>query len=154
MIRELRRKDKQLSQEEAKEILESATYGVLSTIGKDGIPYGVPLSYCYQDNKIYFHAATTGHKLDNIEFSNQVSFCVVTDVKTLPDQFSTKYKSVILFGTVHEVEDDEKVKVYQMLINKYSNDFQEAGMEYIHQAGKNARVFEIRIEHMLGKGKK
>jgi nitroimidazol reductase NimA-like FMN-containing flavoprotein (pyridoxamine 5'-phosphate oxidase superfamily) len=154
MNRELRRTDRKLTEEEAAEILKTATYGILSTVGEDNIPYGVPLSYCYQDNKIYFHSAMVGHKLDNIAFNNQVSFCVVTDVETLPAQFGTKYRSVILFGTIQELEVAEKKEAYKLFINKYANDFQKSGMEYIQQAGNNARVFEISIERMIGKGRK
>ena len=67
MYREIRRKDRILSEEEMFRILEEAPYGVLSTVGEDGIPYGVPISFVYKEGAIFFHAAVEGHKLDNIK---------------------------------------------------------------------------------------
>lgn len=64
MFYEMRRKDRLLTEKEAKEILSEGEYGVLSTIGEDGYPYGVPVNYVYLNDSIYFHcAADVGHKL-------------------------------------------------------------------------------------------
>ena len=154
MFREMRRKDKALTNNEMLEILQTAEYGILSTIGEDGYPYGVPVNYVYHNNKIYFHAALTGHKLDNIAFNEKVSFCVVKDVELMPDDFNTKYKSVIAFGKVKEVPEAEKKDIYVIILEKFSKDFMESGMEYMRKAGDDAKVFQIEIEHMTAKGKK
>ena len=47
MFAEMRRQDRKLTQEEAEAILREGQYGVLSTTGEDGYPYGVPVSYAY-----------------------------------------------------------------------------------------------------------
>jgi nitroimidazol reductase NimA-like FMN-containing flavoprotein (pyridoxamine 5'-phosphate oxidase superfamily) len=154
MFREMRRSDKKLSDSEMLEILASAEYGILSTMGEDGFPYGVPVNFIYKDNRIYFHAAMTGHKLDNFAYNDKVSFCVVTDVALLPSAFSTKFKSVIAFGTVKEVAESEKNEIYLLFLEKLSKDFVEAGKEYINKAGANAKVFQIDVLHMTAKGKK
>ena len=154
MFKEMRRKDKALTNNEMLEILQTAEYGILSTIGEDGYPYGVPVNYVYHNNKIYFHAALTGHKLDNIAFNEKVSFCVVKDVELMPDDFNTKYKSVIAFGKVKEVPEAEKKDIYVIILEKFSKDFMESGMEYMRKAGDDAKVFQIEIEHMTAKGKK
>ena len=44
----LRRKDRGISHQEAVELLDKVEYGVLSTVDKNGQPYGVPLSYVYK----------------------------------------------------------------------------------------------------------
>lgn len=41
----MRRKDRAISDTEARALLEKAEYGFLATTGNDGLPYGVPLSY-------------------------------------------------------------------------------------------------------------
>jgi len=41
---DMRRKDRALSEEEAQALLDRTEYGVLSTVGGDGRPYGVPLN--------------------------------------------------------------------------------------------------------------
>ena len=66
MFREMRRNKQALSQEECTEILWKGTSGVLSLSGDDGYPYGVPISYAYDGEKLYFHCARAGHKLDAI----------------------------------------------------------------------------------------
>jgi len=84
-------------------LLEGQDYGVLSTASTDGYAYGVPLNYVYINNSIYFHCAVEGHKTDNITVNNKVSFCVVGEIEVLPDKFSTRYQSVIVFGLIEEV---------------------------------------------------
>ncbi len=49
MFKEMRRIDRKLDDQEAYKLLEEAQYGVLSTIGENGFPYGVPLNYAYVD---------------------------------------------------------------------------------------------------------
>ena len=56
-FREMRRMDRKISDNQARELLKNNTYGVLSTIGVDGYPYGVPLNYVFFNDAIYFHCA-------------------------------------------------------------------------------------------------
>ncbi len=154
MIREMRRKDRELKNDEAIEILKNNTYGVLSTVSENGYPYGVPISYIFFNNSIYFHSAIKGHKLDNISNNNRVSFCAVGHTQILPDEFSTKYESVIVFGRAIEVSDDEKNTILLEILNKYSVDYIEQGKEYIQKASKATKVIKISIEHISGKAKR
>lgn len=154
MFREIRRKDRELKNDEVIEILKNNTYGILSTISENEYPYGVPISYIFFNNSIYFHSAIKGHKLDNILSNNKVSFCVVGKTHILPDEFSTKYESVIVFGRAIEVFDDEKNTVLLEILNKYSAGYIEQGKEYIQKASKATRVIKISIEHITGKAKR
>lgn len=154
MFREMRRKDRLLDSNEIHKILEDNTYGVLATVGEDGYPYGVPISYVFYNNSIYIHSATKGHKLDNISFNNKVSFTVVGKTCLLSDQFSTNFESVIAFGKAVEVLEEEKYNALLEFINKYSPDFLEQGKDYIDKAGKATRAIKIEIEHITGKEKK
>ena len=54
MIRDMRRKNQALSQEECVRLLEENTSGVLAVLGDDDYPYTVPLSYVYHSGRIYF----------------------------------------------------------------------------------------------------
>ncbi len=92
MFRKMRRKDKQLSEEETIDILKSGEEGILATIGNDDYPYAVPLNYAYHENSIYFHSALSGHKIDNMDHNAKVSFCVVRDTRVVPEEFSTIFK--------------------------------------------------------------
>jgi uncharacterized protein len=154
MERKIRRTDRVLSESEAKGILEKGEFGILSTASLDGQPYGVPISYSYTGNVIYFHCAIDGHKLENLGKNNRVSFCVVGRTEVLPDQFSTKYESAIVFGKAFELTDDEKHKGLLEIVKKYSPGFIKEGLQYIENAANKARVYKIVIEAITGKSRK
>lgn len=152
---EMRRSDRQLSTNEAYDILEKGEYGVLSTIGEDGFPYGVPVSYAYdrEKNSIYIHgAANVGHKYQNICFSNKVCFTVVGATEILSEKFSTKYESVIAFGEVSLPQD--KMPALMALVKKYSAAFEEKGKAYASASLEKVSVYEIKIESLTAKGRK
>ena len=151
MFMEIRRKDKKLSDEETIEILKSGEEGILATIGKDNYPYAVPLNYSYHDNCIYFHCAPSGHKIDNMNHNSKVSFCVVKETQIIPENFSTKFKSVVLFGIAQELSGDEKEEGLMILVRSLSSDHIKAGEKYIKKAIEKTRVFKINIEHISGK---
>ena len=69
MFREMRRKKQQLEESECVEILKNEKRGVLSVIGDDGYPYGIPMDHYYneENGKIYFHCALEGHKMDAVK---------------------------------------------------------------------------------------
>ncbi|WP_368490161.1 pyridoxamine 5'-phosphate oxidase family protein [Clostridium sp. BJN0013] len=154
MFREMRRKDREIKSDEVIETLENSDYGILSTIGQNGYPYGVPVSFVFLNNSIYFHSAVEGHKLDNILNNSKVSFCVVGQTDILPDKFSTKYESVIVFGIASEVFNNEKNTTLLEILNKYSPDYIVKGKEYIKNASKATKVIKISIEHISGKARR
>jgi nitroimidazol reductase NimA-like FMN-containing flavoprotein (pyridoxamine 5'-phosphate oxidase superfamily) len=148
---EVRRKDRQSSEQEARELLSSGEYGVLSTVGPDGEPYGVPLSYVFRDGDICFHSAPEGRKLQNLTPNARASFCVVGATEVLPAQFSTRYQSVIASGEVRELEGEEKTQALGWLVEKYSPEFLQQGREYIASSQHKTRVFALRVRHLSGK---
>jgi len=154
MFKDMRRKDRELKNDEIIEILQNNTYGILSSISENGYPYGVPISYIFLNNSIYFHSATKGHKIDNILDNSKVSFCVVGETCTLPDKFTTNYESVIVFGKAIEVLDDEKNSALLEILKKYSPDYIKEGKEYIEKASHVTKVLKISIEHISGKARK
>ncbi|MFQ6041354.1 MAG: pyridoxamine 5'-phosphate oxidase family protein [Candidatus Poribacteria bacterium] len=142
MFRKITITDKRLNN--AMEILKLGEYGVLATSGEDGYPYAVPLSYVY-DNAIYFHCASTGHKIDNIKYNDKVSFCVVGRAKTLPDELNVDYQSVIVFGRARIIEGAEKHSALGKLMKKYAPE---------SKCQTDATVVKIEIEHISAKGGK
>ena len=153
-MKQLRRKDRAIPQDEAMAILNKAEYGVLSTISDNGEPYGVPLNFCIIDGYIYFHCAVEGQKIDNITQNSSVSFCAVGNTKILPDEFGAKYESVIVSGEVEEVADINKQIALEGLLHKYSPEFFDNGIEYIETLREKARVFRISIDRLTGKARK
>jgi len=153
-MRELRRKDRAISADEAMAILNRAEYGVLSTVSPDGKPYGVPLNFCIINHCVYFHCAMEGHKIENIEKNRFVSFCVVGSCEILPDQFGTKYESAIASGEIEEVFDNAKQIALEGLLKKYSSDYFEKGLAYIEKLNAKTRVFKVSVVHLSGKARK
>lgn len=151
MFREMRKKEREVFDEELRSIIENGEYGNLATINEDGYPYVVPISYVYYNNFIYFHCAKEGQKLDNISRNNKVSFSVISSTEVIPKQFSTKYKSVIAFGEALEVFEEEKEEVLLRLIEKYSVEYLEQGKKYISAAKDKTVVIKIDIKHITGK---
>lgn len=68
MFRTIRRFKQELTREECLAVLRSQPRGVLSLLGENGYPYGLPIDYWYNetDGKLYFHGAKEGHKIDAI----------------------------------------------------------------------------------------
>jgi nitroimidazol reductase NimA-like FMN-containing flavoprotein (pyridoxamine 5'-phosphate oxidase superfamily) len=153
-MRELRRKDRAITDDEAMAILNKAEYGVLSTVSPDGKPYGVPLNFCIIDRCIYFHCAIEGQKIDNIESNKSVSFCAVGKTEILPDKFGTKYESAIVSGEIEEIVGDHKQMALEGLLKKYSQNYFEKGLEYIETLNAKTRVFKIGIKQLTGKARR
>lgn len=154
MLKEMRRKDRQISEEEARLLLEKGEYGVLATIGTE-YPYAIPVNYAVIKNYIYIHGTNEGgQKIDNININNKVCFTVVGDTEVLADKFSERYESIIALGTIEEVFGDEKQLGAEELINKYSSEFKDAGMKYIKLAIDKISVHRITIEQITGKARR
>lgn len=153
MFREMRLKaDNQLPQEQALEMLKNAPYGVIALEGDENYPYTVPVNYAFEDNKIYFHGATEGHKVDATKRNEKVSFCVVTQADIVPEAYNCLYLSTVAFGKVKIVEDsEEKKKALGLIIDKYSKGFEEGGHAYMKASWEEVLTFVIELEHITGK---
>ena len=154
MVHELRRKDRGMTEAEVRDLLERGEYGVLSTRGPDGAPYGIPLNYCVIDDAVYFHGAVEGRKLANLAVDGRVSFCVVGTTEVLPDRFSTRYESVIITGIATEAYEEEKQLALEGLLAKYSAEYRLEGLNYIGAQGMRTRVFRIDIGSVCGKARR
>ena len=124
MFRDMRRKNCAISAEAAAKILREGDFGVLALSGDDGYPYAVPINYAVEGNKIYFHSAKVGHKLDAIRRNDKASFCVVDRHEVIAEEFTTYFTSAIAFGRIRIVEDNDdpdKLRGLELLADKYSS---------------------------------
>lgn len=150
---EMRRNERKMENEETLKILSDGLYGILSTIGEDNQPYGVPMSYVVVDDYIYYHGTNAGgKKYNNVIYNNKVSFTVVGKTQVLPDKFGTLYESAIVFGVVSLVEDEsEKLMAFKAFLNKYCADYMPEGEKYIESAGSKTYMYKIAIKEFTGK---
>ena len=153
MFREMMRIRQQLPQEECIEILKKEPRGVLSVLGDDGYPYGMPINqfYCEEDGKIYFHSGKKGHKVDAIKRCDKASFCVYDQGYRREGEWALNIRSVIVFGRIEIIEDTEKVyEISRRLSRKFTDD--EAYIEHeIVKSGPRTLMFALVPEHMTGK---
>ena len=153
MFRKMRRFKQQISKAECIDVLKSTPRGVLSLLGDDGYPYGVPLDhlYCEGDYRIYFHCAKNGHKIDAITSCDKASYCTYDTGYRKEGEWALNIKSVIIFGRIRLVDDEEKArKICTALVKKFTDD-----EEYLEKELKNAlarvQCLELIPEHMTGK---
>lgn len=153
MFRPLRRSKQSLPRAETDAILRNGSYGVLSLSDSEEYPYGVPLSYVYEDDKIWFHCAKSGHKLDIIRENPRASFCVVGQDTVVQEEYTSYFKSVIVFGTVRVLESDlEKRAAIRKLGRKYSPDRTDEDIEAAIERNWSALcMLEMDIVHVSGK---
>jgi hypothetical protein len=149
----MRRFKQQISEEECIRVLREQPRGVLSMIGDDGYPYGIPLDHWYseKENKLYFHCAKVGHKIDAITACDKVSYCVMDEGFRRCGEWALNINSVVVFGRIRIVEDEEKKReICTNLIRKFTDD-----EEYLQKELANAfprvNCLELSIEHMTGK---
>lgn len=155
MFREMRRNGQAMTDQESMDLLVQGSSGVLAVTGDDGYPYAVPLSYIYDigSRAVYFHCALSGHKLDAVNQNPKASFCVVGKDQVMPDEYTTYYRSVIVFGTVSVIIDQaEKIAAAEKLAVKYSpDDSKEHRQKAIEDSLSRMHMLKLEIEHMTGK---
>lgn len=153
MFRELRRKRQELSLEESLDILNKGTSGVLALLGDNDYPYTVPISYVYDNAKLYFHGAKNGHKIDALRKHDKASFCVISQDKIIPEEYTTYFRSVIVFGKIRIMEDETAMKkaIQALAIKYYPSDSETERQKVINREWKPLCMIELSIEHISGK---
>lgn len=148
----MRRFKQELSKQETECILTENTSGVLSVLDADGYPYGVPLSYVFINDSIYFHCAKEGRKISAIKNCDKASFCVIDTDEVQPEKFTTFYKSAIAFGKVSVLADEnERLAAIYALGKKYCRDFENKLSEEIDKAKARFEIIKLEICCVTGK---
>ena len=100
MFRTIRKKKNEISTDAAKTLLQSSRRGVLAVNGDDGYPYAIPINYVYDDDaqKIYFHGARVGHKVDALRACDKVCFTVYGNETIKEEDWAPFVQSVVVFG--------------------------------------------------------
>lgn len=153
MFREMLRKKQQLTDAECIEILKNEPRGVLSMLGDDDYPYGVPINhyYCEADGRIYFHGGKKGHRIDAVRQHDKVSFCVYDQGWREDGDWALHIRSVIVFGRIELIEDRETVyEISRQLSYKFTNDEAYIAHE-IEKSGPGTLLLALTPEHMTGK---
>lgn len=78
MFRPIRKRKNEIDRNAVETLLNKSRRGVLAVNGEDGYPYAIPVNYLYdkETQKIYFHGARAGYKVDALRKSDKVCFTV------------------------------------------------------------------------------
>lgn len=153
MFREMRRKKKELDIHVVEALLEESRRGILAVNGDDGYPYAIPVNYIYDrgTQKIYFHGARVGHKVDALQKCDKVCFMVYGNETIKEDAWAPFVQSAVTFGRCHLLEAgaEEEALLRRLAMKYYPNE--QLVEEEIAHAGKAVQMFAIEIEHLSGK---
>ncbi len=152
MFRGMRRFKQLLTEEETYAIIDETTYGVLGVVGDDGYPYTVPVNHVRDGNVIYFHSAKAGHKNDAILNNPKVTFTFVDKDDIVSEEFTTYFRSAVVFGKASFVEDEaEKYNAFKLFCQKTCPDHMYRFEDVFSGHGKATVVIKVEIEKMTGK---
>ena len=153
MFREITRSKQKLPSDECAEILTEETRGVLSVLGDDGYPYGMPMNHWYDadDGCIYFHCGKIGHRIDSLHRCDKVSYCVYDRGTRAEGAWAYDVRSVIVFGRMEIIADTEEIlRVARALSHKFTQDEAYIENEIVHFA-KATLILRLTPEHITGK---
>lgn len=153
MFREMRRQKQALTHEECIELLKNEKRGVLSLLGDDDYPYGVPINHYYDESTgtLCFHGAMIGHRVDAAKRHDKVSFCVYDKGYAKEGDWALNVKCVVIFGRIRIVDDyDRMIEISRKLSYKFTDDDNYIDTE-IEKSARATLAYEIEIEHMTGK---
>jgi nitroimidazol reductase NimA-like FMN-containing flavoprotein (pyridoxamine 5'-phosphate oxidase superfamily) len=129
-----------MTRDEMERLLEKCSFGRLGLFFQNE-PYVVPVSYKYNQGRIFFHGAKRGKKMEFLKGNNRV--CFEVDEWEKPRAWA----SVICYGTATLRDDIEASKEWnEVLTGQKPSDEVVAGLEM-----GNSYIGIIQIEDMTGK---
>lgn len=146
MFRDMRRRDRDLGDAEARRIIARGTHGVLCVQGAEGYPYGVPMCYVSDGERILMHISSReGLLRESIGDGCRCSFTVTEHVGGM------RFNSAIAFGTVRE-EPGMRREVLESMVDKYVPGPGRAGARSgIPSAMGSVTAIAVVMEHVSGK---
>ena len=154
---QVRRADKLMAEERARETLERGFCGRLATVGEDGWPYCVPLLYVCMDGEIFVHnTRAKGHLRANVDREPRVCFEIdeageVFAYGRFECDSTVEYRSVIAFGRIRVVEDlKTRERFFDALMAKYAKKDWERPKGFYPRIDQ-ITLYAITVERMSGK---
>lgn len=153
MFRPIRKRKNEIDRNAVETLLNKSRRGVLAVNGEDSYPYAIPVNYLYdkETQKIYFHGARAGYKVDALRNSDKVCFTVYGNETVREEAWAPFVQSAVIFGRCHLLDGGPStMAVLKRFMMKYYPSEQLAE-EVIARSGKAVHLFEITVEHLSGK---
>ena len=140
-FRKVRKKQNEISREDCIALLKEEQRGVLSVMGLEGYPYGVPVDHYYdeEDGKLYIHGGLIGHRVEAVKANDKVSYTVLNQGYIPEGGWARIMRSVICFGRI-------EIK----LCYKFTDDSEYIEAE-IKKSLRGTLLMAMTIDHMSGK---
>ncbi len=153
MFRPMNRPKQAMDQAECIDLLRSQRRGVLSVLGDDGYPYGIPMDhyYCPEDGKLYFHSGKNGHKIDALRRCEKASYCVIDQGVSADRGWALDFRSVVVFGRVELTEDRDVVCEMTRRLSRLFTDDEDYITGEIARFGPATLLLVLTPEHISGK---
>ena len=121
----LRRKEKEIKDpSQVEEVLEKGRWTAIA-LCREGEPYVVSLSYGYDADRkaLYFHCAQEGRKMEFCRANPSACATVVEDLGYRRGECEQGYRSLVLHGSLHVVDDlQEKKHGMKVLLSHLEDD--------------------------------
>lgn len=153
MFRPMRRAKRTVSDEDARSLLAKGRRATLAVNGDDGYPFAFPIDYRFDAdaNKIYFHGAKAGQKVDALRRSDKVCLTVMGNERLEDGEWAPYVQSVVVLGRCRLVDDAAKTEAeVRRLALKYYPSAEEVERE-LEKYLSAVQLYEIEIEHLTGK---
>lgn len=148
----MRKSKYEMSIDDAYSSFDKSPYATLSCVRDNGHPYSVVLSMARNEDVLYFHCANEGDKIDILKQHPKV--CISAVETYVYEDLSTYYRSTIMEGTAHVVEDDvEKVNALRMITKRFDPEQMNTVDEVIAKAIHMTCVYKVSIQSISGKHK-
>ena len=153
----VRRVDRLMAQDKAREFLKAGFAGRLATVSEDGSPYCLPLLYVWMDDRLFFHnTIARGHLRANVDHERRICFLVdepeqVFDYGRFECDTGLADRRVMVFGTIEIIEDFSlKQQFFEVLLDKYGTPDRDRPRGFFPRIGE-VTVYAISIERITGK---
>lgn len=153
MFKKFRKFKNEINQAEVKKLLTNSRRGILAMNGDDGYPYAIPLNYLYDEaeEKIFFHGAKAGYKVDCLKSSDKVCFTVIGNEMIRDEEWAPYMQSAVVFGRCKLIDDKQTaMKRLKDFAMKYYP-MEDMVLDGIKASGEATQMFEIDVEYMTGK---
>lgn len=171
----MRRKDRAMSKEFGLKVIDKSPFGVVGVVDDKGRPYTLPLSIVREGEKLYFHSAKAGKKLDLFKDGTPVSVSFIAWAG-VPDNYSrkevldiveegafraaaskvytTEFASAHVEGRIFRLTDqDEMATALQLVCNKYTPKIADLAPAVIKNSLDYTAIFSITIDQIQAKRK-
>lgn len=150
---------REMKEEDVLSFLKKGRVAHVATVSEDGYPYVIPLVYIYEKGtKLYLHIGNIreSHFEQNIKENSRVciEICEMGDVhpgKRYACHSALVYTSVVAFGTIRQVEEEEQKNwFFDRLWEKYGDpnwEFEKQG----YPASGKIDLYVVELENVTGK---